>query len=182
MSTIDRSKTAAPLLVAGQRLKQAEFHCRYEAMPPGTRAELIGGVVYMPSPVGRHHGRVSAHVATWLNLYRSRTPGVEVCNNTSTALDDLGEPQPDALLRIAPECGGQTHNAGNLIGGAPELVIEVADTSRNIDLGSKLSDYQGAGVLEYVVVASDPDEVIWHVRRADRFLRVPPDADGVYRS
>lgn len=119
---------------------------------------------------------------TWLNLYRSRPPGVEVGKNVSTALDGSGEPQPDTLLPIAPDFGGQTHNAGNFIGGAPELVIEVAETSRNIDLGNKLSDYQRAGVLEYVVVASDPDEVIWHVRRADRFLRVPPDADGVYRS
>ena len=37
-------------LVEGQRLDQPTFHALYEAMPPGTRAELIDGVVYMPSP------------------------------------------------------------------------------------------------------------------------------------
>jgi hypothetical protein len=32
-------------LVEGQRLDQPTFHALYEAMPPGTRAELIDGVV-----------------------------------------------------------------------------------------------------------------------------------------
>ena len=40
-----------PPLVAGQHLDQPTFHERYEAMPPETWAELVGGVVYMPSPV-----------------------------------------------------------------------------------------------------------------------------------
>jgi hypothetical protein len=39
-----------------------------------------------------------------------------------------------------------------------------------------------AGVLEYVVIALDPDEVIWHVRRGDRLDRIPAGADGLYRS
>ena len=43
---------SARTLVEGQRLDQPTFHALYEAMPPGTRAELIDGVVYMPSPVG----------------------------------------------------------------------------------------------------------------------------------
>jgi|SRR5579864_305862 len=182
MSTIDRSKTAMPPLAAGQHMRRAEFHARYEAMAPGTRAELIDAVVYMPSPVGRRHGTTSARVVMWLGLYCCQTSGVEVADNTTTALDDLGEPQPDALLRITPEYGGRTHDAGNIIGGGPELVVEVAETSRNVDLGPKLSDYDRAGVLEYLVVASDPDEVIWHARRVDRLTRVPPDSDGLYRS
>jgi hypothetical protein len=32
-------------LVEGQRLDQPTFHALYETMPPGTRAELIDGVV-----------------------------------------------------------------------------------------------------------------------------------------
>jgi hypothetical protein len=32
-------RIAPPPLVEGQRLDQPEFHRRYEAMPPGTRAE-----------------------------------------------------------------------------------------------------------------------------------------------
>ena len=48
---------ALPTLVEGQRLDQPTFHALYEAMPPGTRAELINGVVFMPNPVGLEHGR-----------------------------------------------------------------------------------------------------------------------------
>ncbi|HEX8201900.1 MAG TPA: hypothetical protein VF590_15595, partial [Isosphaeraceae bacterium] len=55
-----------PPLVEGQRLDQAEFHRRYEAMPPGTRAELIDGVVLMPSPLGHAHGRAHVPVIVWL--------------------------------------------------------------------------------------------------------------------
>ena len=59
MSTIERPAPAATLapLVEGQRLDQTTFHERYEQMPEGTRAELINGVVHMPSPVGPEHAR-----------------------------------------------------------------------------------------------------------------------------
>jgi Uma2 family endonuclease len=183
MSTIDHRTTGTlPPLAPGQRLDRAEFHRRYEAMPPGTRAELIGGVVVMSSPVGFAHGQNSANVITWINLYRRRTPGLSVGDNTSTALDDLGEPQPDALLRILPECGGQTRTERRLIVGAPELVVEVADTTRAKDLGAKREDYRRAGVLEYVAVILEPGRVAWHVRRGDQLVEVPPGPDGLYRS
>ena len=184
MSTTDRrTSTNAPPLVHGQRLHRAEFHARYEAMPPETRAELIGGVVYiMSSPLGNPHGETHATIMWWLVHYRLRTPGVAVADNATTALDDLGEPQPDALMRILPARGGQTHDLGVYIGGAPELVAEVAASSRSIDLGAKLADYERAGVREYLVVTLTPADVFWHVRRDDRLVRVPPDADGLYRS
>jgi hypothetical protein len=125
MSTIERKPPAAPPpLVAGQRLRREEFHARYEAMPPGIKAELIGGVVFlMTSPVGRPHGTASVNVVSWLGLYHFRTPGVEAFDNASAVLDDEAEPQPDASLRISPECGGQSHDHGSFIGGAPELDV-----------------------------------------------------------
>ncbi len=169
-------------LVAGQRVNQADFHERYEAMPPGSRAELIGGVVFMPSPVGKRHYITTANAVGWLWTYRTRTPGVELGDNGSTALDDLGEVQPDAFLRILPDRGGQTRDMGKIIAGAPEMVIEVADSSKGVDLGPKLADYERAGVLEYIVFAIDPDEVHWHVRQGNRLVRIPPDLDGLYRS
>jgi Uma2 family endonuclease len=183
MSTIERRTTGTvPPLVPGQRLHRAEFHRRYEAMPPDTRAELIGGIVVISSPVGYVHGRNSANVVTWINLYRRRTPGVDVGDNTSAALDDLGEPQPDALLRILPECGGRTRNEGRIIVGAPELVVEVSDTTRSKDLGPRREDYRRSGVLEYVAAVLDPGRVTWHVRRGDELVEVPPDPDGLHRS
>jgi Uma2 family endonuclease len=180
MSTIDRRQS--PPLEAGQRLDRATFHARYEAMPPGTRAELIGGVVYMPSPSSLDHGDLDSLILYWLRYYRRATPGVQVSSNASVLLDDQGEPQLDALLRILPECGGQSRKEGKYLGGAPELAVEVALTSRKVDLGPKFEDYRRAGVREYLVVALDPEEVYWYGRRGERLEPLLPGPDGVFRS
>src|SRR5437899_3365498 len=45
-----------PPLENGDRLDQKTFHERYEAMPENVKAELIGGVVYMSSPLKPRHG------------------------------------------------------------------------------------------------------------------------------
>jgi Uma2 family endonuclease len=68
------------------------------------------------------------------------------------------------------------------VAGAPELVIEIAQATRYVDLGPKLDDYERAGVLEYVVRAIEPDEVFWHVLQEGRLVAVPPGADGLYHS
>jgi Uma2 family endonuclease len=183
MSTINRPESvAAPPLVAGQRLDQATFHERYEQMPSGTRAELIGGFVYMPSPLSPDHGDLTLPAVLWLGHYERFTPGVRGTVNTSTALDDRGEPQPDLSLRILPEFGGQTRTDPRFIVGAPELVIEIARSSRAIDLGPKREDYERAGAREYLVIALDPDEIHWHIRRGDRFEMLQPGPDGWFRS
>jgi hypothetical protein len=44
-----------PRLETGDHLDQATFHARYAAMPPDFRAELIGGVVFVPSPLRLEH-------------------------------------------------------------------------------------------------------------------------------
>src|SRR3954467_3007180 len=99
MSTIDQPRKAAlPWLVAGQRLDQPTFHERYAAMPPETRAELIGGVVHMPSPLPGDHGERSRYISGWLLLYQRLTPGVGGGDNTTTILGGLAELQPDCCL------------------------------------------------------------------------------------
>jgi hypothetical protein len=68
MSTVERAqpKTQLPPLVNGQHLDQRTLHERYEAMLPETRAELVGGVVYMPSPLSYDHGEEDNDVGGWL--------------------------------------------------------------------------------------------------------------------
>jgi Uma2 family endonuclease len=183
MSTIDRpGKRVMPSLVAGERLDRATFHERYEAMPPGTWAELVGGVVYMPSPLRAEHGETDDHVGYWLAYYRRFTPGLRGGANTTTILGDYGEHQPDRQLRIPFERGGQSRVVDGYVTGPPELVIEVARSSRSFDLGPKKGDYERAGVLEYVFVGLDPDEIRWFVRREGRFVEEPPGPDGLHRS
>ena len=183
MSTVNRPRpiTTTPL-VEGQRLDQPTFHARYEAMPPGTRAELIGGVVFMPSPVSYGHGDALIPVLVWLDRFEESTPGVHTLNDATVILDWRNEPQPDAGLRIQPEYGGRTRNEGGYVVGPPDLVVEVSRSTRYVDLGPKLEEYERAGVLEYVVRAVDPDEILWHVLDGGRFVAVAPDQDGLYRS
>ncbi len=169
-------------LIDGQRLDQPTFHALYEAMPPGTRAELINGVVHMPSPVGIEHGSADASSLAWLIFYQRHTPGVQVLSNVSTALDLKSELQPDGVLRILPEFGGRTQNDARFVRGVPELLVEVAHTSRYTDLGPKFDDYEQAGVLEYIVRSIEPDEVHWFVLKRGRFVDYSSGSDGIYRS
>ncbi len=180
----DRMTTsAAPkTLVEGQRLDQPTFHSLYEAMPPGTRAELIDGVVYMPSPASLAHGRAHVPVIVWLEYYAENTPGVEVLVTATTILGWKSEPQPDALLRILPECGGRTRDEQGYLHGASELVGEVSKATRYVDLGPKRDDYQRAGVLEYVVRAVEPDEIYWFGQEQGALVRRPIGDEGFYRS
>jgi len=181
---IQRRLASAPprVLVEGQRLDQPTFHALYAALSPGTRAELIDGVVYMPSPVSLEHGEAQIPVIIWLDHYAEQTPGVRAADNATTILGWKGEPQPDALLRLLPECGGRTWVEGGFVRGAPELVVEVAKTTRYVDLGPKLVDYERAGVLEYVVCAIDPDEIFWFGQEQGVLVQRAIDADGLYRS
>jgi Uma2 family endonuclease len=183
MSTVDRPETRlVPPLVPGQRLDQPTFHLRYEAMPPGTWAELVDGVVYMPSPVRLDHGLPDDVVSYWLVHYWRHTPGLRSGKNVTTILGDSGEVQPDSQLRIPAERGGLTRIVDGYVVGPPEFIVEIARSSRRFDLGSKKRDYERAGVLEYLVLAFAPNEVFWFVLRGNVFAPLPPGPDGIFRS
>jgi Uma2 family endonuclease len=183
MSTIERRQPATlHPLVAGERLDRATFHERYEAMPPGRRAELIGGVVHMMVPISHGHGKINDLVIVWSHHYERFTRGIEALGHATWFLDDRVEVEPDAAIRILPEFGGQSRSEDQYLGGAPELVVEIARSSRPVDLGPKKEDYRRVGIREYLVVALDPDDVFWHARRRGRYVRRSRPADGCYRS
>jgi Uma2 family endonuclease len=177
-----RRTGALPPLEAGDRLDQKTFHARYEAMPPGTRAELIGGVVHMPSPLKTPHGETHLKLCAWLSEYSDATPGVRGFDNATNILGDESEPQPDACLLIDVPSIGQTREEDEYIVGAPELVAEVASSSEAIDFHAKRDDYERAGVKEYLVVALRQGRVVWFVLRQGRFEEMAPGPDGLLRS
>jgi hypothetical protein len=47
-----RHKIKGGLITNGDHMKQPEFHRLYSSMPEDYRAELIGGIVFEPSPLG----------------------------------------------------------------------------------------------------------------------------------
>jgi Uma2 family endonuclease len=151
-------------------------------MPPGCRAELIGGIVFMPSPMRRSHSRLHQAVNAWLLDYERATPGTEAHDNATTILGEASEPQPDAFLLIAVPGQGQTRVEDDYIHGPPELVVEVATSHESIDLHLKRADYEAAGVREYVVVLMRQQRLVWLVRRDRAFEELAPGPDGVLRS
>ena len=164
----------------GDRMTRADFHRIYETMPGDFRAELVGGIVYVASPLKRRHGTCHLHLGGLLAAYEARTPGVEAADNATILLGDEGEPQPDLYLRILPEFGGQSRTtADDYVDGAPELVVEVALSSRAIDLHGKYDDYRRYGVAEYLVVCLEESELHWFDLRGNQELSA--DSDGVLR-
>jgi Uma2 family endonuclease len=174
--------TAPPPLRAGDRLTQAEFERRYAAMPPMTHAELIAGVVYMASPA-RHepHGKPHLQVAGWVYTYCVATPGVDYSDNATVRLDrHANEVQPDVLLRLEPGAGGRSRvDADGYVSGPPELVIEVAASSADRDVGIKRTLYQQSGVQEYLVWRVEEERVDWWELADGAYRPLPPDDDGV---
>ena len=175
-------KADIPPLENGDHLDQKTFHERYEAMPEGTKAELIGGIVFMASPAKTPHARKHARSIQWISNYQDATPGTEAFSEATTILDDEGEPQPDVCLLISAPGQGQTREEDEYIVGAPELVVEVAASSEAIDLHRKRADYERTGVREYIVVLLRQHRIVWFVRRDGRFGELQPSPDGIFRS
>ena len=165
VSTPSRSMPSGnglPLLANGDRMKQPEFHRRYEACAEEEKWELIGGTVYMASPLSLGHSSFDAKIGLVLELYELATPGTQALHNTTAILGEESEPQPDLGLRILPEYGGQSRTTpDDYLQGAPELLVEVAYSRRAIALHGKREDYQRSGVREYIVVCIEEQELYW---------------------
>ena len=169
-----------PLLYEGQRLTQPEFHRRYEAMPD-VRAELIGGRVYMASPMKSPHGLACGELYIVIRFYSLRTPGTMPGNGSTVILGPAGEPEPDVHLRLLPECGGASRiTPEQYLEGPPDLVVEVADTTAGKDLDPKRRDYADHGVREYLVLLLAEHRLRAFDLATGRARRV--GSDGVYRS
>lgn len=170
-----------PLLVNGEHMTQREFHRRYEAYPDDVKFELIGGKVHMASPLRWLHASYHPELSYAFKHYTAATPGVELGDNATTILGPESEPQPDLELRILRECGGRSRiDARGYVVGPPELLAEIAHSTRAINLHEKRTDYERAGVLEYVVLCVEERRLHWfHFPSGEE---IAPTRQGVYRS
>jgi Uma2 family endonuclease len=174
---------AQATLVAGDRLSRPEFERRYEAMPQLKKAELIEGVVYIPSPILIDHGEAQGTILGWLMNYGVATPGVQYAGNASVRLDLDNEVQPDALLRLHTRAGGQSRiSRKRFIDGTPELMVEIAISSASYDLHDKLKVYRRNGVQEYLVWRVLDEAIDWFSLTEGEYQPLPASADGIVRS
>src|ERR1700722_8938579 len=168
-------------LANGDRMRQPEFHRLYQECPEDVKFELIGGIVYMASPLRLPHSDYDDELGFAFGLYRRHTLGVEVLHGATAILGEESEPQPDLGLRILPEYGGQSQTSPKkYVLGPPELLAEIAHSTRALDMHAKRLDYRQAGVAEYLVLCVEERELHWFDFRSRRTIR--PAADGVYRS
>ncbi len=173
-----------PPLTAGDRLTRAEFERIYEAHPEVKRAELIEGVVYMPSPVHfTQHGLPHSDIITWLGVYRASTAGVFVGDTATVRLDFENVVQPDAVLRLDPRLGGRSRvSKDDYLEGPPELIVEIAASSAAYDLHDKRRVYARNGVQEYLAVQMYEQRVDWFALREGVYATLRPDAQRMLRS
>ncbi|MDB9307400.1 Uma2 family endonuclease [Aphanizomenon sp. CS-733/32] len=174
-----------PPLTHGDKLTRYEFERRYNTISKPKKAELIEGIVYiMPAALRfRSHGQPHGRILTWLGNYEVLTPGVALGVEPTVRLDLDNEPQPDAILIIIPEVGGQTRiSEDDYIEGAPELVIEIAASSAAIDLHDKKQAYRRNGVKEYIVWQVLDQKLSWFSLQEGEYLELAPNQEGVLQS
>lgn len=163
----------------GDVMSRSEFHRLYSECEGLERVELIEGVVYMPSPIRfQGHAEEQLLILDWLSAYASKHTDVRCSPPGSVLLDDQNEPEPDAMLfRMTPD---RLHDG--YVNGAPELVVEIAASSKSRDLHQKKRAYERNGVLEYIVWRTDDGAVDWFELRDGKYAERAPDANGVLAS
>lgn len=164
----------------GDVMDREEFHRLYSQCPDLEHVELIEGVVYMPSPIKVDgHALEQALMMDWLRAYaRARKGEVQAHGPGTVLLDDRNEPEPDAMLyRLRP---GRLQDG--YLAGAPELVVEIANSSKARELGPKKQAYQRTGVQDYVVWRTADRAIDWFQLRGGAYERAEPDGQGIIES
>ena len=178
------TRTDAPVsLEAGDCMSREEFHRRYLARPDIKKAELIDGVVYVPSPVRfDRHSQPHFLVVGWLAMYVALTPDAQPGGDNATVFLEGGhEVQPDAFL-WRPQAGGAHLNEDGYLVGAPQLIVEVAASSVSYDLHQKKEAYRSNGVAEYVVWRVLDESIDWFRLQDGQYVSIEPDAECMIES
>jgi Uma2 family endonuclease len=142
-----------------------EYHRMAETgiLSEDDRVELLDGEIVRMSPIGSRH---AACVDRLAELFTRRLPSRAIVRIQSPIL--LGrrsEPQPDlALLKRRADYYAERHpQSADVL-----LVIEVVDSSREVDRGRKLPLYARSGIPEVWVIDLKRDEVEVYRRPALR--------------
>jgi Uma2 family endonuclease len=125
-----------------------EYHRMAQAgiLREDDRVELLEGEILEMTPIGSQH---AACVARLTALFAQVHTKAIVWVQNPIRLSGRSEPQPDlALLRSRPDFYAQTHpGPGDVL-----LVVEVAETSVEVDRDVKVPLYARAGIPEVWLV------------------------------
>jgi Uma2 family endonuclease len=162
-----------------ERMTAEEF---FRGAPEDRKAELIDGVMIMPSPPFDPHERLQNFLLTLLRVYVEELELGEVRGSrTPVELGIDQVPEPDVLF-VAKQRAHIIQNKGIL--GAPDLVIEILSAgTAHRDRGRKFRAYERAGVGElWLIDPYGPTGTKFYHLRNGRFSLVRPDKNGILRS
>ncbi len=150
--------------VPRHRLTVADYHRLGEAgvLRKGDRVELLEGQLVDMSPIGPRHALAIDLLNRLLPVALGEQAWLRVQN--PIVLDDASEPQPDFAVVRYPWSGYPDAHPR-----PPDilLLIEVADSSLEFDLGAKLELYARAGIREFWVVDLTSNRVLVHRSPSD---------------
>jgi len=149
-------------VLATYRFTVGEYHRLGEAgiLGEDDRVELLNGDLITMAPIGGEH-RTLVDTLTLLFARLTENDRYRIGIQNPVSLDPYSEPQPDIAL-YAPAVLGRHPRPEEIF-----LLIEVADTSLNYDLGAKLDAYARAGIPEVWVIDLIRRRVLLH-RKPDR--------------
>jgi len=111
------------------------------------RLELLRGEICEMSPIGFLHAQVVTMLTDWSYEVVPRDQFVIRVQNPIRIPSDDSEPQPDLVWTKRQAISDHHPQPADVL-----LLIEVADTSLELDRGKKLNIYAEAGVQEYWIV------------------------------
>jgi Uma2 family endonuclease len=129
-----------------------EYHRMFDLgiLTERDRVELIRGEIIRMSPIGRRH----AACVNRLNDLLQKKLGIRalVSIQNPVELDDISEPQPDVVLLKRKD---DYYESGHPQAEDILLLIEVADTTVELDRGVKIPIYAEDGIIEVWLVNLD---------------------------
>lgn len=146
----------------------------------GMRREIIEGVLYVAAAPSRFHQEVLSRLHLQIgNLVVANRSGKVYFAPVDVRFSDHSLVQPD-LIFIRRERLGIYQ--GNIVHGAPDVVVEVVSPSnRFLDLDKKARLYEANAVPEYWVFDPERREITQLIFVDGRHTKVEP-VNGIYRS
>ena len=143
-------------LAAGRRFTVDEYLALGAAgiLAKEERVELLDGEIIQMAPIGNRH----QHSVDWLTYLTHEAIGRQAMVQVrgSIQLDDFTMPEPDiAVIRR-----GSINDIAPVLPSDVYLLVEVADSSLEFDLGEKLARYAAAGIPEVWVANLRAGELV----------------------
>lgn len=162
-----------------ERMTAADF---FKRAPEDRKAELIDGVMIVPSPPSVRHEKLQVFLLHLIREFVEQHDLGEVLGSrTAVQLADDQAPEPDIMF-VSKEQANIIADSG--VFGAPDLIVEVLSASTaTYDRGPKFRAYEKPGVREvWLIDPYGPAGTEFFQRRGSILHPLMPDAGGILHS